>query len=83
MVLATLRKIDKIYSTTTAFAVMLKATTVVTWGGKYDGGDYSKVKAALREVDKILSPATAYVALLEAASVGLVQANMTVLIVVM
>ena len=38
MVPATLRKIDKIYSTTTAFAVIIKATTLVTWGGKYDGG---------------------------------------------
>ena len=54
-----MRGVDKIYSTTAALAVVLKDTTVVTMGGKYDGGLCSNLKATLRGVDKIFSTANA------------------------
>ena len=51
---AGLRGVDKIYSTSGAFAAVLKDGTVVIWGCK-DGSVSWGVQVALRGVDKIYS----------------------------
>ena len=52
---ATLIGVDKIYFTSNTHVVVSKDATVGTYGGKYDGGNCSNVKAALGGVDKIYS----------------------------
>ena len=45
-----LREIDKILSPTNAYVSVLKAASVGSGGGKYDGVDCSNVKAAYGEL---------------------------------
>jgi len=54
----------KIYSTWSAFAVILKDKTVLTWGHKEQGGDSSSVKTSLSNVATIYSTSQAFAALL-------------------
>ena len=52
---AALREVDMILSPTCAYVAVLKAASVGSGGGKYDGVDCSNVKTAYGGVDKIYS----------------------------
>ena len=55
--------VHKLYPTDNAFAAVLKASAVVTWGNKHSFGDSSSVKMTLKEVDEIHSTNKAIVAM--------------------
>ena len=56
---------ETVYSTSHAFAAVLKDRTVVTWGNKNGGGDSSTVQAALTGVETIYSTDHAFAAVLK------------------
>ena len=55
-----MKRVEKIYSTDGAFAVLVLDGTVVTWGDKRYGGDSRNVQVALGRVDKIYSTLSAF-----------------------
>ena len=60
-----MRGVDKIYSTSSALAAVVKDGTVITWGNQAHGRDSRSLQAALRGVDKVYSTHSAFVAVLK------------------